>query len=86
MKLVLKEIEEGELLQNSILELLNKNVSENLCKNRDEFTSFITNLFEKAELKLNSTIQKLLLSALSEKDETAEICKDKMVILNLIQI
>ncbi|MBK7105535.1 MAG: SAM-dependent DNA methyltransferase [Ignavibacteriae bacterium] len=73
----LKEIEEGELLQNSILELLNKNVSENLCKNRDEFTSFITNLFEKAELKLNSTIQKLLLSALSEKDETAEICKDK---------
>ncbi len=72
-----KEIEAGEKLQASIIELLTKNISETIYKNRNEFVSLIEVQFDKSDIKLTSLIQKALLNSLSEKDETAEICYDK---------
>ncbi|MHB9004941.1 MAG: type I restriction-modification system subunit M [Coriobacteriia bacterium] len=72
-----KEIEAGKQLQASIIELLTKNISETIYKNRNEFISFIEEQFDKSELKLTSPIHKALLNSLSEKDETADICLNK---------
>ncbi|NPV43660.1 MAG: hypothetical protein HPY70_06750 [Firmicutes bacterium] len=46
-----------------------------LYKNRDEFIKALKNVFKEKELPLDSRLLKILLSGLSEKDETADICK-----------
>ena len=46
-------------------------------KDRDKFESMLTAAARKAGVKLPAPIQKAILSALSERDETAAICRDK---------
>jgi type I restriction enzyme M protein len=46
-------------------------------KDRDKFESVLTTAARKAGVKLPAPIQKAILSALSERDETAAICRDK---------
>jgi len=72
----LKEIEEGKKLQQQIIETLRTMDSTILYKNRDEFTNVLKKTFKAANINLNSPLLKAILSALSEKDETADICVD----------
>lgn len=72
----LKEIEEGKKLQQQIIETLKTMDSTILYKNRDEFTKVLKKAFKDSDIKLDSALLKAILSALSEKDETADICVD----------
>ncbi|TZE82099.1 type I restriction-modification system subunit M [Calorimonas adulescens] len=72
----LKEIEEGKKLQQQIIETLKTMDSTILYKNRDAFTKALRKAFKDSDIKLDSTLLKAILSALSEKDETADICAD----------
>ncbi|MGP4073705.1 type I restriction-modification system subunit M [Piscibacillus sp. B03] len=73
----IKEVEEGEKLQQEIVRVLHGLASDELYKNREEFEKILNNAFKYANIKLNATLKKAVLSALSEKDETADICTDK---------
>jgi len=72
----LKEIEEGKKLQQQIIEILKTMDSSILYKNRDAFTKALRKAFKDSDIKLDSALLKAILSALSEKDETADICVD----------
>ena len=72
----LKEIEEGKKLQQQIIETLRTMDSTILYKNRDEFTKVLRKAFKDSDIRLDSALLKAILSALSEKDETADICVD----------
>ena len=72
----LKEIEEGKKLQQQIIEILKTMDSNIVYKNRDEFTKILKKAFKDSDIKLNNTLLKAILSALSERDETADICID----------
>jgi len=72
----LKEIEEGKKLQQQIIETLKTMESTILYKNRDACTKALREAFKDSDIKLNSPLLKAILSALSEKDETADICAD----------
>ena len=67
-----KEIEEGKEFQEHILKTLNSMKSDTLYKSREVFTEIIKNAFK----NLRAPLLKAILSALSEKDETADICLD----------
>ena len=71
-----KEIEEGKKLQQQIIEILKTMDSNIVYKNRDEFTKILKKAFKDSDIKLNNTLLKAILSALSERDETADICVD----------
>lgn len=68
-------IEEGELMQNKILEVL-KGVDDKIYKNREDFLKVFDDKFKKADLKLPAGLKKAVLAGLSERDEEAEICLD----------
>lgn len=70
------EIEEGQNLQKAILSALNKLSSKGIIKNRETFTDFLKAGFDKADLKIHAPFFKAILTALSERDESADICKD----------
>lgn len=72
----LREIEEGKRLQEQIIEALLTIQDGVIYKNREEFTKKIKNQFKEKGIKVNPTLLKAILSALSEKDETADICRD----------
>jgi type I restriction enzyme M protein len=72
----LKESEEGERLQKQIIEALLSIEADTIYKNRAEFTKKIRKLFKAKEIELKAPLLKALLTALSEKDETADICRD----------
>jgi type I restriction enzyme M protein len=67
-----EEIEEGKQLQDDIIKTLYSIKSDTLYKNRKEFSKIIKNAFK----DLRGPLLKAILSALSEKDEMADICKD----------
>ena len=71
-----KEVEEGLDLQNKILKVLKSLDPDKLYKNRDEFMKSLNAGMESAGLDLKAPVYKAIISALSEKDETAGICKD----------
>src|SRR5437016_11331336 len=48
-----------------------------LFKNRDDFEAALDKAVKAKGLKLPAPIRKAILTALSERDETAEICRDK---------
>ncbi len=70
----LKEIEVGRALQEEIKVAL-RGLGETLYKNRDKFEKALNKALK--DLKIASPLKKSILNALSERDETAEICKDK---------
>jgi len=71
-----KEIKEGKKLQNEIVKLLETINSNKIYKNRDEFLKVIRNVLQNKNITMTSSLEKAILSALSERDETADICKD----------
>ena len=73
----LKQKEEGEKLQQDILAVLKSMDGSVIYKNRDKFEEILKEHYKKYELSLPAPIQKAVLKALSEQDETANICLDK---------
>ena len=69
------EIEAGKVLQAAILEVLRR-LDSKLYKDRKQFEKVLETALSKAKLKLSAPVKKAILAALSEKDETAEICVD----------
>ncbi|WP_074956545.1 type I restriction-modification system subunit M [Alicyclobacillus macrosporangiidus] len=70
------EIAEGKRQQEAILRVLEGLRSETLYKNREEFVKVLKKAFKTSGVDLSAPIQKAILSALSERDETADICRD----------
>jgi type I restriction enzyme M protein len=71
-----KEQAEGRALQEAIRTLLRK-LPDTVIKERDEFERILDGATKKAGLKFPAPARKAILSALSERDETAAICRDK---------
>ncbi len=71
-----KEQAEGRAQQEAIRRSL-RTLPGTLFKDRDEFESVLKAAEKKADLKLPAPVLKAVLSALSERDETAAICRDK---------
>ena len=71
-----QEIEEGKKFQQQIIDTLKTMDANAFYKNRDTFTKVVKKIFKAADINLNSPLLKAILSALSEKDETADICVD----------
>ena len=69
-----QEIAEGKVLQTAILEILETFDENVLYQSRDEFESVLKKKVKAGGIKLGASVRKALLSALSERDETAELC------------
>ena len=70
-----KEQAEGRVQQEAIRKLLGT-LPATLYKDREEFERLLKAAAEKAGIKLAAPVLKAILSALSERDETAAICRD----------
>ncbi len=71
-----KEVAEGRELQGQLRALLGK-LPGGVIKDRAEFWRLLDAAAAKAELKLPTPVRSAITSALSERDESAEICRDK---------
>ena len=71
---IAKEEAEGQKQQEAILVALGTMVGTVVHKNRDKFIRLLQKAFKKAGLDIKTPLMKAILVALSEKDETADIC------------
>jgi type I restriction enzyme M protein len=71
-----REIEEGREAQEAILKALSGLDPTILWKSRPDFEKALHGSLRKAGVAAPAPIQKAILSALSERDETAEVCLD----------
>jgi type I restriction enzyme M protein len=79
-KVRLQEIEAGKKRQEEIRALLRffgEATGEKLYKNRKDFLADLKEVDRKHGIHLSATELKAVLSALGERDETAEICRDR---------
>jgi len=70
------EIEEGKKLQEAILEVLSGLSSKGVVRNREKFSDLMKGAFNGTGLKIPAPLFKAILTALSERDETADVCVD----------
>lgn len=70
-----QEAKEGQKLQEDILKVLQGMDGNILYKDREVFKKELNQTFKRANLSLNAQLKKAILDALSERDETAEICR-----------
>ncbi|MDO8748497.1 MAG: class I SAM-dependent DNA methyltransferase [Candidatus Omnitrophota bacterium] len=73
----IKEVEEGEKSQKAIKAMLAGIDGTHFYKNREKFVRVMEAAIDKAELKIKAPVIKAILGALSERDETADVCKDR---------
>jgi type I restriction enzyme M protein len=71
-----KEVEEGKKLQNAVLKTLDALRGKPMVKNREEFIGILRESFKRHHIDLKAPLLKMLLAALSDRDETADICTD----------
>ena len=71
-----QEETQGRRLQGAIRDLLNGLPSDTV-KNRTDFEQMLAAAVKQAELKLSAPAKKAILNALSERDETAAICRGR---------
>lgn len=71
----LEEWERGKKLQDKIITILNENISDRLFKNREDFLKVLKPLFKDIP-EVKTGLWKAIYMALSERDETADICVD----------
>ncbi len=76
-KQVAQEEAAGREQQAAILAALGTLDAAKLYKDREAFLADVEAAFDRASLKLPAPIKKAILAALSERDETAEICRDR---------
>ena len=67
---------EGRARQDSIRTAL-RLMPDTLHKDRETFVAALNAVLKKADIKLRAPIRKAILAALSERDETAAICRDR---------
>ena len=72
-----KEIKEGQQSQQDILAALATLRGDPVAKNREVFTKKLRKVFKDRDLTIAAPLMKAILGALSERDETADICTDK---------
>ncbi|HOH65608.1 MAG: class I SAM-dependent DNA methyltransferase [Sedimentisphaerales bacterium] len=70
------EIEEGQKQQEAILAALQTLAGQGIVKDRETFAEAMQTAFKGTGVKVPAALQKAILLALSERDETAEICTD----------
>lgn len=70
------EIAAGEAHQAAIIAALEAAVSDKLFKNRDTFADHLEGVLADVTPKVAANVRKLLISALSERDQTADVCLD----------
>jgi type I restriction enzyme M protein len=70
-----KEQAEGLVHQEALRKLVRR-LPDMLFKDRGEFERVLDSVATKAGVKLSAAVRKAILSALSERDETAAICRD----------
>jgi type I restriction enzyme M protein len=68
--------QDGRELQSRILSALRTMDPTRLEKNRDEFEKTLRDVLQAAQIEVPSAVFKALMSALAERDETADICRD----------
>jgi len=66
---------EGRKQQAAVLKALGT-LPNTVCKDRAKFMPLLDDALKRAGLKLGAPVRKAILAALSERDETAEICRD----------
>jgi len=66
----------GRQQQRVILDMLST-LPGDLYKDRDAFVKVLNKAIKAAGIEVKAPLKKVILSALSERDETAEICRDK---------
>jgi len=66
----------GEELQQQLLDALHGMESETLYQSRQAFVKALDSVLQRSGLKIDAPLKKAVISALSERDETAEICRD----------
>src|SRR5262249_20192670 len=79
-KIRLQEIEAGKKRQEEIRALLRdfgKTSSEKLYKDRKRFIAELKEIDQQLGMHLSAAELKVVLNTLSERDETAEICRDR---------
>ena len=72
-----KEIEAGKTIQAAIVDMLSPMDSDTICKNRDEFTSILKKEIKMVGVDVKPALFKVILNALSEQDETGDVCTNK---------
>ncbi len=70
------DIEAGRELQDAIIRTLGSLDPAKLYKDRAEFEADLLAAFNTTGIKLAAPVKKAVLAALSERDETAEVCRD----------
>jgi type I restriction enzyme M protein len=71
------EVAEGERIQQAVLGALQAVDDSMLYKSRDRFIKVLKGEFKNRDIKLPAPVMKAILSVLSERDETADVCKVK---------
>jgi len=67
---------EGKKTQDVVLDSLQGLASQRTVKNRSTFSELVESMLREAELKVPAPLFKAILTALSERDETADLCTD----------
>ena len=70
-----EEIQKGKDTQKLIMNALSA-MEDTVYKNRDEFTKVLNAHLKKSGIDLPSALMKGVMNALSERDETADVCED----------
>ena len=70
-----QEIEQGKKVQQEIILALRK-MPDKLYLNRDEFIKDLRKTFKAENMAMPTPVQKAIIAALAERDETADICVD----------
>jgi type I restriction enzyme M protein len=73
---IAREVAEGQKMQEAIIDAISTLDGTKLYKNRHEFTKLLQKTFKKAGINVKTALLKAILTGLSEKDETADICTD----------
>jgi type I restriction enzyme M protein len=68
----LRKLYKGKVIQENIIEILKNNVSDDLIKNREVFIKKLKEILK--DLELSNALNKAVLMALSERDESADYC------------
>jgi len=71
------EEDEGRAQQEAILKVLRSFDADRVWMSRDEFLADLEMAAAEAEVKLPAPTKKAIVSALGERDESAEVCRDK---------
>lgn len=73
---IAKDIAAGKALQTAVTNMLNSMKSDKPIMDRAKFLKLLKKAMKSANLILDAALQKAIISALSEKDPDAAICKD----------